>query len=141
MEELAESLARGNVTEVKVMLASVALALAVYQLVLIAVAYGKLRPRFLAGRVAAFTHRSSGDAIAVLLVVIGIMCASYFGIEDDAVLHSVASTALLVVLALKILVIRRWHAAGRFLPPLGITVFLLLAVAWLTSAGDFLAET
>ena len=51
MEELVERLARGNVTEVKVLLTSVAAALAVYQLVLIAVGYGKLRPRFLgAGR-------------------------------------------------------------------------------------------
>ena len=139
MEDLVESITRGNVAEVKVVLASVILALAVYQLVLIAVAYGKLRPRFLAGRAASLAHRASGDAIVVLLIVVGIMCLS-IGFEDDAAVHAIASAILTVVLALKILVIRRWHAAGRFLPPLGITVFLLLAVAWITSAGDFLAE-
>ena len=50
VEELIESVTRGNPTEVKVLLASVALALAVYQLVLIAVGYGKLRLPFLAAR-------------------------------------------------------------------------------------------
>jgi hypothetical protein len=37
-------------------------------------------------------------------------------------------------------VIRWWHGLGRLLPFLGITVFGLLAVTWLTSAGDFLAD-
>jgi hypothetical protein len=41
MEDLFDRLMRGNVTEVKVVLASVAAALAVYQLALIAVGYGR----------------------------------------------------------------------------------------------------
>ena len=40
-------LVQGNPTEVKVVLASVATALAIYQLVLIAVVYRKVRPPFL----------------------------------------------------------------------------------------------
>jgi hypothetical protein len=139
MEDLVESLARGNVTEVKVVLASVALALAVYQLVLIAVGYGRLRPSFLAPLPAARAHRASGDAIVVILVVVGVMCVSYFGIEDDAAFHAVVASALLVVLALKIAVIRWWRGADRFLPALGIAVFVLLALTWLSSAGAFLA--
>jgi hypothetical protein len=118
----------------------VALALAVYQVVLIAVGYGKLRPPFLGARAASWTHRASGDAIVVLLVLTATMCVSYFGFEDDAILHIAAGTALLAVLALKILVLRRWHAAGRFLPVLGISVLLLLALTWLSSAGTFLAD-
>ena len=47
MEDLVEDLTRGNVTEVKVVLASVVAALAVYQVVLMSVGYGKLRPPFL----------------------------------------------------------------------------------------------
>ena len=140
MEDLVETLTRGNVTEVKVLLASVALALAAYQLVLIAVGYGKVRPPFLAARPAAAAHRASGDAIAVILVVVAVMCLSYFGVEDDKALHVVASIALLAVLALKVLVIRRWHSLGRFLPHLGISVFVLLSLSWLTSAGSFLAD-
>ncbi len=138
MEEFIDTVTRGNPTEVKVLLASVALGLAVYQLALIAVGYGKLRPRFLAAAPASRTHRAVGDTIAVLLVITALMCVGYFGFEDDASLHMVAAIALLTVLALKIAVIRRWHALGRFLPALGISVWLLLALTWLTSAGDFL---
>ncbi len=138
MESLIDSVTRGNPTEVKVLLASVALALAVYQLVLIAIGYGKLRPRFLAAAPASRTHRAVGDTIAVLLVVTALMCVGYFGLEDDASLHMIAAIALLSVLALKIAVIRWWHALGRFLPALGISVWLLLALTWVTSAGDFL---
>ena len=140
MEDLVESVARGNVVEVKVVLASVALALAVYQLVLIAVGYGKVRPSFLGPRVATGAHRASGDVIVVLLVVVALMCVSYFGFEDDATLHVIAGCALLVVLALKIVVVRWWSAAGRLLPLLGVSVFALLALTWLTSAGAFLAD-
>ena len=50
MEELIEDLTRGNVTEVKVVLASIVAALAVNQVLLMAVGYGKLRlPNGLAG--------------------------------------------------------------------------------------------
>jgi hypothetical protein len=48
VEDLVESITRGNPTEVKVVLASVVLALACYQLVLIAVGYGKVRTGWLA---------------------------------------------------------------------------------------------
>ena len=139
MDDAIETLTRGNPTEVKVLLASVALALAVYQLVLIAVGYGKLRPPFLGARPAAKAHRAVGDTIAVLLVVTAVICVGYFGLEDDASLHMIAAIALLSVLALKVAVVRWWHAMGRWLPALGISVWLLLALTWLTSAGDFLA--
>jgi Family of unknown function (DUF6529) len=140
VEDLIETLTRGNPTEVKVILASVALSLAVYQLVLISVGYGKVRPRFLAAAPAASAHRAVGDTIVVVLVVVAFMCVGYFGLEDDATLHIVAAIALLSVLSLKIVVVRWWHRMGRFLPALGISVWLLLALTWLTSAGDFLAN-
>ena len=139
LEELVERLARGNVTEVKVVVTTVALALAIYQLVLISVVYGKARPGFLGAGPAAQTHRASGDAIAVLLIVVALMCASYFGIEDDAAFHAVTGAALIAVLALKVVIIRWWHSAGRFLPVLGISVFVLLAATWASTAGAFLA--
>jgi hypothetical protein len=126
-------------TEVKVLISSVAFALAVYQLVLIAVGYGKLRPRFLAARPASLAHRASGDTILVLLVVTAVLCLAYAEFEDDANIHAITGFALLVVLALKVIVIRWWHAASRFLPLLGSLVFALLAVTWATSSGDFLS--
>jgi hypothetical protein len=138
MEDLIESLTRGNPTEVKVVLASVVLALAVYQLVLIAIGYGKVRPPFLHGEPAAKAHRASGDTIATLLVVVSVLCVGYFGFEDGG-LHAVSGGLLLLVLGLKVLVLRRWHSLGRYLPAFGLTVFVLLAVTWASSAGSFLS--
>jgi hypothetical protein len=112
MEQLVEDLTRGNVDQVKVVLASVAAALAVYQLVLIAVAYGKVRTPILGSRAASWTHRASGDAIVVLIVLVGLGCVAYYGFGEDETLHIVAGTALGVVLALKIAVIRWWHGLG-----------------------------
>jgi len=140
VEEFVENLANGNVTEVKVILASVALALAVYQVVLISVGYGKLRPPFLEARSASFAHRAVGGTIATLLVVTAVMCVSYFEFEDKTA-HIAAAIALLFVLALKVLIIRRWHHLGRFLPVLGGLVLVLLGVTWVTSAGDFLSDS
>ena len=138
MEQLIDDLTFGNVYEVKTVLASVAAALAVYQLVLIAVGYGKLRPRFLASPAASLTHRASGDVILVLVVVVALACMAHFGFDDDGGLHAVTGALLLVVLALKVAVIRWWHDLGRLLPVLGSTVFVLLDLTWLTSAGHFL---
>jgi Family of unknown function (DUF6529) len=143
MGDLVEELTRGNVTEVKVVLASIVAALAVYQVVLMAVGYGKLRPPFLGAGSASRAHRAIGDAIVVVTVVVAVMCLSYFGLEEvedtRGLLHALAATALLLVLAVKIAVVRWGHGLGRFLPVLGVSVLLLFATTWLTSAGDFLA--
>ena len=124
MEDVVDTLTRGNPGSVKTVLASIVFALAAYQVILAAIGYGKVR--VMAARPAFFTHRASGDALV----------ATY---GFDGGLHAAAGVALAVVLALKILVIRRWHAAGRFLPALGASVFVLLALTWLTAAPDFLA--
>ena len=139
MEDLVEDLTRGNVVEVKVVLASVIAALAVYQLLLISVGYGKVRPRFLGAGPASTAHRAIGDTIAMVTIAVALMCLIYFE-WDEAGLHAVAGAALLPVLALKIAVVRQGGRLGRFLPVLGITVFVLIAVTWATSAGDFLTD-
>ena len=139
MEDLFETITRGNVTEVKVVLASVVAALAIYQVLLMAVCYARLRIGFLQPPAAGWAHRAVGDSIVVVSVVVAIMCLTYFEL-DEAALHAVVATALLAVLALKILVVRRWHSASRYLPVLGITVLVLFGLTWLTSAGDFLLD-
>ena len=48
-------------------------------------------------------------------------------------------SALLAVLAFKILVVRRGGALGRLLPALGTTVFALLVVTWSTSAATIIS--
>jgi Family of unknown function (DUF6529) len=123
-------------------LASVAFALAAYQLVLAAVGFRWVRPRVPEAEPAFRAHRASGDAILVLLVVVGAMCLAVAGEDhggEDAAFHAVTGGLLFVVLALKVVVIRSWHAAGRFLPLLGASVFVLLALTWFGSAGAFLS--
>jgi len=140
LDGLIDTLTRGNPTEVKVVLATVALALSVYQVAVIAVAYGKVRPRFLGAAPAALAHRAVGDAIALILVVCATICIAYYGFDDDAGLHVAAASALLLALALKVAVVRRLHGLGRLLPVIGASIWVLLALTWLTSAGDFLAD-
>jgi hypothetical protein len=136
VEDFVESITRGNPGSVKAVLASVVLALAAYQLILAAIGYGKLP--IIAARPAFFTHRASGDMIAVLFVVVALMCLAVFGFEDDYALHGWAGAGAVAVLAVKVFVIRSGRG-GRALPYLGVTLFTLLAVTWLTVTPDFLA--
>lgn len=149
MEELIEDLANGNVTEFKVVLASIVVVLAVYQVLLMAVGYGKLRLPFLKPKPASTTHRSVGDVIVFITVFVAFMCIGYFEIADGiehaddgettrVAIHVGAAFALLGVLGVKVLVVRRGKRSGRYLPLLGLTVFTLFVVTWVTSAGDYL---
>jgi hypothetical protein len=137
VEDLIESLTRGYVTEVKVVLASVVLVLAVYQLVLAAVSYGKVRLRFLESGPATWAHRASGDTILVLAVLVATACISYYGFEEGGA-HAVFGGLVLAALALKVLAVRIGGSSSPLLPWIGIALFGLLAATWLTSAGDFL---
>ncbi len=137
MEDLIEELTRGNVTEVKVVLATVVVALALYQLLLAAVAYGWLRLPFLEAGTASWTHRASGDTIVVLTILVATACLSYYGFEEGGA-HAVFGTVLLGVLALKVFVVRVGGRLSRLLPLLGVSVLTLFGLTWLTSAGDFL---
>ncbi|MGB2710815.1 MAG: DUF6529 family protein [Conexibacter sp.] len=139
MEELVERLARGNVAEVKTVLATVVLALAVYQLALIAIAYGRTRPPFLQGRPAALAHRAIGDTLVALIAVVAFACLVEYGFDDDVAVHAGAGVALLGVLASKIGVLRV-HRGGRLLPLLGGAVFALVALTWLSSTGGLLGD-
>jgi hypothetical protein len=140
LEQLIDDVTRGNVTEVKVVLATIAMALAVYQLVLAAVAYGWLRPPFLGSAPASWVHRASGDTIVLLTVAVALMCVGYYGLDfgDDGGTHAVAAVVLLGALAAKILVVRVGGGLGRLLPLLGMSVLVLFGITWLTSAGWFL---
>jgi hypothetical protein len=144
LEDFLDGLTGGHVTAVKVVLASVVLALACYQLAVIAVAYGRVRLGFLSKGPASRAHRAVGDTTAVVLLVVAAMCVSVYGFEGEdhgegnATLHVITGSALVIVLALKVAVVRWWHGLGRFLPLLGTTVFVLLGITWLTSAAGIL---
>jgi hypothetical protein len=140
VDDVFSSLTNGNVTPVKVVLASVALALAVYQLALIAVGYGKVRPPFLGARPASLAHRTSGDVIAVLLIFVSLACVGVYGWDEDGRDHAVYGAILMGVLATKVLVVRFGLGLGRALPLFGLVVFVLLALTWGVSAGDYLGN-
>jgi hypothetical protein len=138
MEDLFEDLMRGNVASVKAVLTTVALALAVYQLALIAVAYGRVRLPVLAAPSAGFAHRAAGDTIAALLAFLAAGCLAVYGFEDDMMVHNIAGAALVALLVAKIAVVRWGLGMSRGLPLFGLTVFALLAVTWATSAPEVL---
>ena len=137
MEGLIEDLTRGNVTEVKVALATVIAALAVYQLVLAAVSYGKVRPRFLESGPATWAHRAAGDTILVLAVLVAIACVAFYGWEDGGA-HAILGCLVLGALAAKVLAVRIVGSSSSLLPWIGIALFGLFVATWWTSAGDFL---
>ena len=114
------------------------LALAAYQLILAAIGYRKLP--VIDAKPAFFTHRASGDVIAVLVVLVALMCLGGLRLRGRLrAAHRGRASARVVVLAIK--VARRALRRGRraFLPYLGVTLFALLAVTWFTVAPDFLA--
>jgi hypothetical protein len=136
VEDFVVNIARGNPGSVKAVLASVVLALAVYQIILAAIGYRKLP--VIDAQPAFFTHRASGDMIAVLVVMIALMCIAVFGFENDYMLHITAACLALIVLSIKIAVVRS-GVGSRFLPLLGVTLFALLAVTWFSVVPGFLA--
>jgi hypothetical protein len=149
VDDLFRDLTGGHVTEVKIVLTSVIAALAFYQVFLMTVGYGKLKLPFLKAQAASFTHRASGDLILTITLLVGVMCLSYFGIEDgiehardgqEATVrwHVIFGFLLVGVLGLKIVVLRWWKSMGRFLPLLGLSVFGLFIATWITSAGVYI---
>jgi hypothetical protein len=125
----------------KVVLASVVVVLAGYQALLMAVVYGKLPLPFLSRRVASRTHRIVGDTAALLALLVAYFCVTGNEVGDALedggrpAVHVVTGSAVLVVLGVKILVVRRGgRRAGRFLPVLGVSVLGLFVLTWASSA-------
>lgn len=149
MEHLVDSLTRGNVSQVKTVLASVVAVLSAYQVLLMTVGYGKVNLPFLKSKAASFAHRATGDVVLVVTLLVAFMCLVYFEVGDGieyardgeptrATIHVVAGSLLVATIVLKVIVVRWWHSMGRYLPILGVTVFALFMVTWFTSAGNYL---
>jgi hypothetical protein len=149
VEEVVDSLTRGNVSQVKTLLASVVAVLSAYQVFLMAVVYGKVNLPFLKSKAASFAHRAAGDMVLVITLLVAFMCLVYFEVGDGieyardgeqtrAMIHVVAGSLLVAMIMLKVIVVRWWHRMGRYLPILGVTVFALFMVTWFTSAGNYL---
>lgn len=136
MSEFFIELTNNRVPEVKVVLTAVVVALVAYQLALIAVGYGKVKLPFLSSRSASFTHRTMGDAIVPVALFVALACLAYFEEAfDEAFMHGVLGVLLFIALALKIAVIRWWNSMNRYLPVLGISVFVLFTLTAVTAFG------
>ena len=142
MEDLVDNLTGGHVAEVKIVLTSIIAALAIYQVLLMAVGYAKIRLPFLDPANASFAHRALGDMIVPIFMFVSWMCLDYFGWEDDGPgavgLHMISGLLLGIVLAFKIAVVRWWHGLSRLLPALGISALALFLITWMTTAGIYL---
>jgi hypothetical protein len=149
VEDLVDTITFGNVPQVKTVLATIAVSLACYQVAMMAVGYNKVKVPFLEPRAASFAHRTVGDTILPITLLVAWMCWTYFEVGDGidhamddettrAAIHVWAGSSLVVVLVLKVIVVRWWKRMQRFLPHLGLTVFGLFVVTWVTSAGDYL---
>jgi hypothetical protein len=136
MDRLFIELTNNRVPEVKVVLSAVVVALAAYQIALIAVGYGKVRLPFLSSRSASFTHRTMGDAIVPVALFVAVACLTYFDEAfEEAALHGILGVLLFAALALKIAVLRWWKSLDRFLPLLGSGVFVLFVLTTITAFG------
>ena len=110
MEDWVDTITFGNVAQVKTVLATVVLCLAVYQVMLMSVGYNVLKPPFLKPKAASFAHRAVGDTIVPIALLIAWMCVSYFEVGDGiehaaygettrAAIHVMAGSAFVGVLA------------------------------------------
>jgi hypothetical protein len=139
MEDFFVELTRGNVAEVKVMLAAVVGVLAVYQALLMVVGWGRVRLSFLSQLAASRAHLLIGGVIVFVTAFVSFACLSYFGWEDGGV-HAITGAVLGAVLAFKVAVVRWIEPLRGYLPYLGTAVLVLLAVTVATSAVEFLAD-
>lgn len=133
-----------EITATKIVLATVVVVFALYQVGLIAVVYGWLPPTLPARRVASRAHRLVGMTTALLTVGIAITCISSYNVGDAlekgprTAAHVIGGSLLLLLLAAKLVVVRRGprqgQAHGRALPVLGLSVASLFVLTWATSA-------
>jgi len=91
-------------------------------------------------------HKGAGFIFAVLLLVISYFCIKYVAMVGDqlsgrAVMHSVLSLALFIVLVVKISIVQFYKQFLRFVPTMGIIVFILAFIVFSTSAGYYFLRT
>ena len=87
-------------------------------------------------------HRVAGFVFTSLLLLISYFCLKYWAMVGDqistrAVLHGVLSLALIIVFILKISIVQYYKQFLRFVPIMGMIVFVLSFMVFSTSAGFF----
>lgn len=92
------------------------------------------------------THKVAGFVFSILLIVISYFCIRYWVKVGDqlslrAVLHGFLSLGLIMVLVVKLAIVQFYKQFLRFVPQMGIIVFILAFVVFSTSAGYYFLRT
>ncbi len=87
-------------------------------------------------------HKSSGFVFFGLLLLISYFCLKYWAMVGDqlstrAVFHGVLSLTLIIILILKLSIVQFYKQFLKFVPVMGMIVFVLSFVVFSTSAGFF----
>jgi hypothetical protein len=133
----------GDLLGWKVVLTTVAFALAGLQVAMAAQFWGVLALPFLDGRRAVVVHRAAGTVTLLLALAVAFSClVGPAGATSPTrvLLHSIFGSALFVVLALKFAFLKLVPGGDRALPVLGSLLFLLFLAIWLTSVADYISR-
>lgn len=122
-------------------LASLMIACALIQILSMFELMGRERPKG-NPKVLAWLHRGSGYGFLALLIVISVFCVKDFvtssaEVSTRGLFHSVLALMVILILAIKLGVLRRYHLFDRFLPLLGGSVFVLSVLVYSLSGGYF----
>jgi len=91
-------------------------------------------------------HRVAGFVFTGLFLLISYFCLKYWAMVGDqisirAVLHAVLSFALIIILILKLSIVQFYKKFLKFIPAMGMIVFVLSFMVFSTSAGFFFLRT
>ena len=119
---------------VKSWLGTVALVLAIVQVITALMIYGKIQAN---SRTAAFLHRWSGRAAVVASIPVAAHClyiAGFNATDARVLVHSVAGAFFYGVFAMKMLLLSTDESPGWALPVAGSAAFAALVALWATSS-------
>ena len=119
---------------VKSWLGTIALVLAIVQVVTALMIYGKIQGN---SRTAAFLHRWSGRAAVVASIPVATHClyvAGFMATDARVLLHSLAGTFFYGIFTMKMLMLSTDDSPGWALPVTGAALFATLTALWATSS-------
>jgi Family of unknown function (DUF6529) len=123
--------------EVKSALSTIAIGLAVVQVLLALWMYRRLPPAGAPPRQVRLTHRVIGFGLFAITVPIALHCLVAYGVQLTSVrvaIHSIAGCFFYGAFAAKILLVHSRRLPGWVLPVAGGTLAIILGVLWYTSA-------
>jgi cytochrome c2 len=91
-------------------------------------------------------HKGSGFVFSGMLLIISYFCLKYWAMVGDqlstrAAFHVVLSLALIIIFFLKLSIVQFYKQFLRFVPIMGMIVFVLSFTVFSTSAGFFFLRT